>query len=79
MTIEDMIDALKKGVVNITFKKIDSGEIRKMPSTLKSDLIPNGTKIQSISSNSDTIMVWSLDKNAWRDIRVDTINSWEVI
>ena len=74
-----MIDALKKGVVNITFKKIDSGEIRKMPSTLKSDLIPNGTKIQSISSNSDTIMVWSLDKNAWRDIRVDTINSWEVI
>ena len=27
MTIEDMIDSLKKGVVNITFKKIDSGEI----------------------------------------------------
>ena len=79
MTIEDMIDSLKKGVVNITFKKIDSGEIRKMPSTLKSDLIPEGTKIQSISSNSDTIMVWSLDKNAWRDIRVDTISSWEVV
>ncbi len=74
-----MIDSLKKGVVNITFKKIDSGEIRKMPSTLKSDLIPDGTKIQSISSNSDTIMVWSLDKNAWRDIRVDTISSWEVV
>ena len=34
MTIEDMIDSLKNGVVNITFKKIDSGEIRKMPSTL---------------------------------------------
>ena len=79
MTIEYMIDSLKKGVVNITFKKIDSGEIRKMPSTLKSDLIPDGTKIQSISSNSDTIMVWSLDKNAWRDIRVDTISSWEVV
>lgn len=79
MTIEDMIDSLKKGVVNITFKKIDSGEIRKMPSTLKSDLIPDGTKIQSISSNSDTIMVWSLDKNAWRDIRVDTISSWEAV
>ena len=79
MNIEDLIDSLKKGVVNITFKKIDSGEIRKMPSTLKSDLIPDGTKIQSISSNSDTIMVWSLDKNAWRDIRVDTISSWEVV
>tara|TARA_B100000941_G_scaffold205066_1_gene149505 strand:- start:251 stop:490 length:240 start_codon:yes stop_codon:yes gene_type:complete len=79
MTIEEMIDSLKKGVVNITFKKIDSGEIRKMPSTLKSDLIPDGTKIQSISSNSDTIMVWSLDKKAWRDIRVNTISSWEVV
>ena len=50
-----------------------------MPSTLKQDLIPDGTKIQSISSNSDTIMVWSLDKNAWRDIRVDTISSWEAV
>ncbi len=79
MTIEEMIDSLKKGVVNITFKKIDSGEIRKMPSTLKSDLIPDGTKIQSISSNSDTIMVWALDKKAWRDIRVNTISSWEVV
>tara|TARA_B100001115_G_C15692213_1_gene335185 strand:+ start:269 stop:508 length:240 start_codon:yes stop_codon:yes gene_type:complete len=79
MTIEDMIDSLKKGVVNITFKKIDSGEIRKMPSTLKSELIPDGTKIQSISSTSDTIMVWSLDKNAWRDIRVNTISSWETV
>lgn len=74
-----MIDSLKKGVVNITFKKIDSGEIRKMPSTLKSELIPDGTKIQSISSTSDTIMVWSLDKNAWRDIRVNTISSWETV
>lgn len=64
MNIEDLIDSLKKGVVNITFKKIDSGEIRKMPSTLKQDLMPDGTKIQSISSNSDTIMVWSLDKKA---------------
>ena len=79
MTIEDMIDSLKNGVVNITFKKIDSGEIRKMPSTLKSELIPDGTKIQSISSTSDTIMVWSLDKNAWRDIRVNTISSWETV
>ena len=47
MTIEDMIDSLKKGVVNITFKKIDSGEIRKMPSTLKQDLIQTVQKFKA--------------------------------
>mgnify|MGYP006242590895 FL=1 len=57
MNIEDLIDSLKKGVVNITFKKIDSGEIRKMPSTLKQDLMPDGTKIQSISSNLSLIHI----------------------
>jgi hypothetical protein len=23
-------------------------------------------------------MVWSLDKNAWRDIRSDTITEWKI-
>ena len=23
-------------------------------------------------------MVWSLDKNAWRDVRVNTITEWRV-
>ena len=36
-------------------------------------------KIDGInSSESETIMVWSLDKNAWRDIRVNTITEWRV-
>ena len=76
--MNELIEALKKGVVTITFKKIDTGEIRIMPSTLNSDLMPRGSQILSISAESETIMVWSLDKNAWRDIRVDTISNWEV-
>jgi hypothetical protein len=49
-----------------------------MPSTLNEDLMPKGSKILNISSESATIVVWSLDKNAWRDIRSDTIIEWRV-
>lgn len=49
-----------------------------MPSTLNEDLMPDGVKIMNISAESETIMVWSLDKNAWRDIRVNTITEWRV-
>lgn len=73
-----LIEALKKGVVIISFRKIDSGEIRVMPSTLNPELIPNVTNPLNVDSSSDTIMVWSLDKNAWRDIRSDTIIEWKI-
>ena len=66
--MNELITALK-GIVVISFKKIDSGEIRVMPSTLNEKLMPDGVKIMNISSESETIMVWSLDKNAWRDVR----------
>ena len=76
--MNELITALKRGVVVISFKKIDSGEIRVMPSTLNEELMPDGVKIMNISAESETIMVWSLDKNAWRDIRVNTISEWRV-
>ena len=53
-------------------------EIRIMPSTLNPELIPNVTNPLNVDSSSDTIMVWSLDKNAWRDIRSDTITEWKI-
>mgnify|MGYP001205638537 FL=1 len=76
--MNELIEALKKGIVVITFKKIDTGEIRVMPSTLNRNLIPESTSIMNISAESETIMVWSLDKNAWRDIRSNTIIEWKV-
>ena len=76
--MNELIEALNKGVVVISFKKIDTDEIRVMPSTLNEDLMPKVSKILNISSESATIVVWSLDKNAWRDIRSDTITEWRV-
>jgi len=76
--MNELIEALKKGIVVITFKKIDTGEIRVMPSTLNRNFIPDSTSIMNISAESETIMVWSLDKKAWRDIRSNTIIEWKV-
>ena len=76
--MNELIEALKKGIVVISFKKIDTNEIRVMPSTLNEGLMPKGSKILNISSESATIVVWSLDKNAWRDIRSDTITEWKI-
>lgn len=76
--MNELIAALKKGKVIISFTKIDTGKLRVMPSTLNDDLIPEDSKILNISPDSDTIMVWSLDKNAWRDIRANTITEWRV-
>ena len=76
--MNDLIKSLKNGVVTISFKKIDTGEIRVMPSTLNPKLIPMKSIINNISEDSETIMVWSLDKNSWRDIRVNTILEWNV-
>ena len=46
-----LIEALKKGVVIISFRKIDSGEIRVMPSTLNPELIPNVTNPLNVDSS----------------------------
>ena len=78
ISVNELIENLKTGVVIVEFKKIDTGEIRSMPSTLNPELIPSSSRILNISSTSDTIMVWSIDKEAWRDIRVSTIIKWSV-
>jgi len=78
ISVNELIENLKKAIVIIEFKKIDTGEIRSMPSTLNPQLVPSSSRILNISSASDTIMVWSMDKEAWRDIRVSTIIKWSI-
>jgi len=77
-----LIEALKKGTVTVTFQKIDSDEIRVMPSTLNSVVLKaNGVKavIESVNPDSDHLAVWSIDKSAWRSFRVETVLGWEVL
>jgi len=80
--LKALISALQNGIVNVTFKKIDTEEIRIMESTLKPSILEeNGIKatVDNVSPESDHVAVWCLDKDAWRSFRVNTVISWEVV
>lgn len=78
----NLLEALQKGQVTVSFTKIDTGELRVMPCTLNKDILKeNGieTTINYSSNSMEAFPVWSLDKSAWRSFRLDTVESWEVI
>ena len=80
--LKALISALQNGIVNVTFKKIDTEEIRVMESTLKSSILEeNGitATVDNVSPESDHVAVWCLDKDAWRSFRVNTVVNWEVV
>ena len=75
MNSANLVDALFNGVVTIVFEKIDTGEIRTMPCTLNSGVHKQSVTIAKYSS-PDTVVCYALDKKAWRDVRVNTIQDW---
>jgi hypothetical protein len=80
--LKALISALQNGIVNVTFKKIDTEEIRVMESTLKTSILEeNGitATVDNVSPESDHVAVWCLDKDAWRSFRVNTVINWEVV
>ena len=77
-----LLTALQKGTVQVTFRKIDTGEIRVMPCTLNPTVLKaNGvtTDINFTPDGMEHFPVWSLDKNAWRAFRLETVEGWEVL
>lgn len=79
----NLVNALKRGTVQVVFKKINTEEIRIMPCTLKEEILRDngvtGGIIKDFNPDSDHFAAWALDKNAWRSFRLDTVISWEVI
>ena len=76
MSIESLIKSLKEGVVTVVFEKIDTKEIRSMACTLNQRLSTrHSTSVNSLG-NATTIVMYALDKEAWRDVRVNTIKDW---
>ena len=77
-----LLEALKKGTVTVTFRKIDTGELRVMPCTLNPAVLEANqvkTTINYEPQNMEACPVWSLVKNAWRAFRLDTVEGWEVL
>ena len=78
----ELITALKNGTVQVTFKKVNSEEIRVMPCTLNPLILEAhnvAPTVGSINPDSDIIACWSLDKTAWRSFIAETVISWEVL
>lgn len=76
---KDIIKALREGICEITFTKIN-GERRVMPCTLKAELLPkHNQKDQTIEtlkeSKTDAISVWCTDAYAWRSFKLSNFIS----
>ena len=79
---KSLLSALKKGTVTVTFRKIDTGELRVMPCTLNPSVLEaNGVtmSVDYTANDMEAYPVWSLDKDAWRSFRLDTVEGWEVL
>ena len=73
--MKPLIDSLYKGIVTVVFEKIDTGELRIMPCTLNKDIHKQSMEIKGYHSN-DNVIMYALDKQAWRDVRINTIVEW---
>jgi hypothetical protein len=75
-----LLEALQTGQVTVTFKKIDTGELRVMPCTLEPKALEKAgvtNKVNYGATQMEAFPVWSLDKNAWRSFRLDTVVQWD--
>ena len=76
-SINGFVEAAKKGVVTVEFRKIDTDELRVMPCTLNRELSENNVQeVIEQKDEADNIAVWSIDKQAWRSFRVNTLQAW---
>lgn len=75
--MKDFIQAAKKGVVTVEFIKVGTDEKRVMPCTLNTVLSDHNVPeiLEQVESN-DHLVVWAMDKKAWRSFRVNTVVEW---
>lgn len=70
---------LKNGIYTIVFEKVD-GSVREMRCTLESKYLPQllteeGATPKTRAENPNVLAVWDLDKNDWRAMRIDSIQT----
>lgn len=76
-SIKGFTEAAKKGVVTVEFTKIDTGDLRVMPCTLNTELSNhNVPEILEQREDNEHLVVWAMDKSAWRSFRVNTLIKW---
>ena len=83
-TKEELMEMLRKEVVEVTFLKLD-GDERKMPCTLMPSLLPAATKDDPMTQKkvreiSDKVVaVWAIESKGFRSFRYDRVTKVELI
>lgn len=77
--ITDLKADLTRKVVNVTFKKVGTGELRTMRCTRNLGMVPTDLqpKIKT-RANPSVAVVFDLDKNDWRSFHYDTVRKFKV-
>lgn len=76
-TKEELQESLRNGIYTIVFEKVN-GEIREMRCTLGAAFLPPLVESENKApkkENPDVLVVWDLDKEAWRSMRIDSIQT----
>jgi len=79
MNKDEIVTMLQQSICEITFTKVN-GETRKMPCTLKGDLLP-AVSVKELREektrkiNADNLSVWCTDKHAWRSFKLENFIS----
>ena len=74
----ELLEMLQKGVVEVTFDKLN-GEERVMSCTLLADLLPETKRGEPLSETekknvkSENIVVWDVKAQGWRSFRYDRV------
>jgi hypothetical protein len=76
MTRDEIVSMLEQGICTVTFTKVN-GELRHMPCTLKTDLLPETVAESDTNKkkkiNLDNLSVWCTDKNEWRSFKIANV------
>ena len=83
-TRDDLMETLRKEIVEVTFLKLD-GDERKMPCTLITSFLPPAKKEDPLTQKkvrevSDKVCaVWAVEAKGFRSFRYDRVTKTEVI
>lgn len=76
MNTEEFLNYVKNNVATVEFRKVGTDELRVMPCTLNSEVMGEQSVEVTQQANNDHLVVWSMDKDAWRSFRVNTVERW---
>jgi hypothetical protein len=77
-----IIKDMRKGIVQFSFHKLNTGELREMRATLMNKHIPEKElpeSDQNVTISNDLVKCFDVDAEGWRSFRISTLESYDGI